>query len=75
MFGRRTDYLTAWLTYTVQFSAGLDIWVDNDDIANPPVQMATDGTIDAISVKYPEGIVTPSGSQKPTFSRVMVVGN
>ena len=75
VFGRRTDYLTAWLTYTVQFSAGLDIWVDNDDIANPPVQMATDGTIDAISVKYPEGIVTPSGSQKPTFSRVMVVGN
>ena len=75
VFGRRTDYATSGLTYTVQFSAGLDVWVDNDDVLNPPEMVASDGTIDAISVKYPEGIVTPSGSQKPTFSRVKVVGN
>ena len=74
VFGRRSDYLTSGsgLTYKVQFSAGLDVWVDNDDVANAPVQVATDGTIDAIQVKYPESIVTGSGSQKPTFSRVKV---
>ena len=49
--------------------------MDNNDTTNPPVQVATDGTIDAIQVQYPETIDTPSGSQKPTFSRVMVVGN
>ncbi|MEI6607410.1 MAG: autotransporter-associated beta strand repeat-containing protein, partial [Verrucomicrobiota bacterium] len=72
VFGRRTDHATAGITYKVQFSAGLDAWVDNDDATNVPVQVATDGTIDAIQVKYPESIVTGSGSQKPTFSRVKV---
>ena len=72
VFGRRTDHATAGITYKVQFSAGLDAWVDNDDATHVPVQVATDGTIDAIQVKYPESIVTGSGSQKPTFSRVMV---
>ena len=76
VFGRRKDYVAAGLTYTVEFTAGLDLWGDNNDITNPPVSMgATDGTIDAIRVKYPESIDTPSGSQKPTFSRVKVVGN
>ncbi|MCX6879086.1 MAG: autotransporter-associated beta strand repeat-containing protein, partial [Verrucomicrobia bacterium] len=73
VFGRRTDYLTSGVTYTAQFSAGLDVWVDNDDIANSPVQVASDGVIDAIRVKYPESIVTPSGSRKPTFSRLKVI--
>jgi len=72
VFGRRTDFATAGITYKAQFSAGLDVWVDNDDVANAPVQVATDGTIDAVQVKYPESIVTGSGSHKPTFSRVMV---
>ena len=73
VFGRRADYVAAGLTYTVQFSAGLDNWADNDDLANPPVQVATDGTINAMSVTYPDLITTPSGTQKPTFSRVKVV--
>jgi uncharacterized repeat protein (TIGR02543 family) len=72
VFGRRADYVTAGLTYTVQFSAGLDTWVNNDDGTNPPVQVATDGTINAMSVPYVV-ITTPSGTQKPTFSRVKVV--
>jgi fibronectin-binding autotransporter adhesin len=72
VFGRRADYVAAGLTYTVQFSADLDTWVDNNDLTNPPVQVATDGTIDAMSVPYVDFITTPSGTQKPTFSRVKV---
>ena len=72
VFGRRVDYETSGLTYKVQFSIGLDEWVDNDDVANAPVQVATDGTINAMRVPYPDFINTPSGTQKPTFSRVKV---
>jgi hypothetical protein len=73
VFGRRADYVAAGLTYTVQFSASLDAWVDNDDGTNPPVQVATDGTINAMSVPFVDFIDTPSGTQKPTFARVKVV--
>ena len=73
VFGRRADYVAAGLTYTVQFSAGLDAWVDNNDGTNPPVQVATDGTINAMSVPFVDFITTPSGTQKPTFARVKVV--
>ena len=74
VFGRRVNYVSAGLTYTVQFSAGLGYWVDNDDITNAPEQVATDGTINAMRVKYPDAIGTPSGNPKPnpTFGRVMV---
>jgi hypothetical protein len=72
VFGRRADYVAAGLTYTVQFSAGLDTWVDNNDGTNPPVQVATDGTINAMSVPFVDFITTPSGTQKPTFARVKV---
>ena len=73
VFGRRADYVAAGLTYTVQFSTALEAWVDNDDVANAPVQVATDGTINAMSVPYPNTINTPNGPRKPTFSRVKVV--
>jgi methionine-rich copper-binding protein CopC len=73
VFGRRADYVAAGLTYTVQFSAGLDAWVDNNDGTNAPVQVATDGTINAMSVPFVDFIDTPSGTQKPTFARVKVV--
>jgi hypothetical protein len=72
VFGRRADYVAAGLTYTVQFSAGLGVWVDNNDGTNPPVQVATDGTINAMSVPFVDFILTPSGMQKPTFARVKV---
>jgi hypothetical protein len=72
VFGRRADYVAAGLTYTVQFSAGLDTWVDNNDGTNPFVQIATDGTINAMSVPFVDFISTPSGMQKPTFARVKV---
>jgi autotransporter-associated beta strand protein len=73
VFGRRADYVAAGLTYTVQFSADLVTWVDNDDVANAPAQVATDNTIDVMSVTYPATIVTQSGTPNPKFSRVKVV--
>ena len=72
VFGRRADYVAAGLTYTVQFSADLITWVDNNDGTNPPVQVATDGTINVMSVPFVNSIDTPSGSPKPTFARVKV---
>lgn len=72
VFGRRADYVAAGLTYTVQFSTDLNSWVNNNDGTNPPVQVATDGTINAMSVPYPDFITTPNGDQNPTFSRVKV---
>ncbi|MES2660956.1 MAG: autotransporter-associated beta strand repeat-containing protein [Verrucomicrobiota bacterium] len=72
VFGRRQDYVAAGLTYTVQFSAGLDIWVNSSDTPTP---VATDGTIDAVSVPYPLFIPTANGVEKPTFFRVGVSSN
>jgi fibronectin-binding autotransporter adhesin len=74
VYGRRKDYVTAGLTYTVEFTAGLDLWGDNDDINNPPVPMgATDETIDAMRVLFPPTIHVANGDPKPNFARVRVV--
>jgi len=72
VFGRRRDYVAAGLTYTVQFSAGLDIWVDSQEV---PQVLASDSAIDAVSVPYPLFIPTSRGVEKPTFFRVGVSGN
>ena len=72
VFGRRQDYLTAGLTYTVQFSADLRHWVSSADI---PTGLASDAEIDAVGVAYPPLIATPSGEAKPQFFRVSVSGN
>lgn len=69
VFGRRTDYATAGLTYTVQFTAGLDQWTDD---ATAPTVIATDGTIDAVRVPFPNFVDSPSGPKKPNFFRVQV---
>ena len=69
VFGRRRDYLTSGLTYTVQFSAGLDVWVDSTD---EPTVLASDAQIDAVSVPYPLSINTAHGAEKPTFFRVAI---
>ena len=69
VFGRRKDYVAAGLTYTVQFSAGLDQWVDSSDV---PTVLASDAEIDAVSVPYPLTIPTASGAAKPLFFRVFV---
>jgi len=72
VFGRRVDYLATGLAYKVQFSADLEVWVDNNDTTNPPVEVATNGMVDAMSVLYPDTIDTPGGSRTPTFSRLKV---
>jgi uncharacterized repeat protein (TIGR02543 family) len=71
VFGRRKDYVAAGLTYTVQFSAGLDVWVTS---AAEPTVLASDATMDAVSVPYPLFITTARGVEKPTFFRVGVNG-
>jgi hypothetical protein len=68
-FGRRTDYLAAGLTYTVEFSAGLDQWTPS---AAGLTTVATGGGIDAIRIPFPNLVPTPSGPKKPTFFRVEV---
>ena len=58
----------------MEFTAGLDLWGDNDDLANPPESMnATDGTVDAFRVLFPPTIHVANGDPKPTFARVRVV--
>lgn len=72
VFGRRKDYVNAGLTYTVQFSAGMDVWVDSTDT---PEVLASDAMMDAVSVPYPFFIITSRGVEKPTFFRVAVSSN
>ncbi len=72
VFGRRKDYVAAGLTYMVQFSAGLDIWVNS---ADTPGVVASDAEIDAVSVPYPLFIPTARGLEKPTVFRVGVSSN
>jgi len=56
----------------VQFSAGLDGWVASTDT---PSVVATDATMDAVSVHYPSSIPTANGWKQPTFFRVGVSSN
>ncbi|OYV04927.1 MAG: hypothetical protein CFE26_14290, partial [Verrucomicrobiales bacterium VVV1] len=69
VFGRRTDYAAAGLTYTVQFTAGLNQWTSSVTV---PTVIATDGTIDAVRVPFPNFVGSPSGPKKPYFFRVMI---
>ena len=76
VFGRRKDYVSAGLTYTVQFSADLGTnWVNSTDT---PAVLASDAIMDAVSVPYPFFIPVPAngpipaGFAKPTFFRVSV---
>jgi len=69
VFGRRVDHQTAGVTYTVQFSTGINQWSTS---ATLPTVIATDGTIDAVRVRFPNFVTTPSGPKKPTFFRVQI---
>ena len=52
IFGRRSDYVAAGLTYTVQFSIFLGVWTDST--ATPAI-IADDGTMQVVSVPFPSG--------------------
>ncbi len=75
VFGRRKDYVAAGLTYTVQFSAGLDLWVNSTDTPTLLTGATSTGEVDAVSVPYPLFITTPRGAEKPTFFRIFVSSN
>jgi hypothetical protein len=72
VFGRRKDYVAAGLTYTVQFSAGLDIWVNSKSTPTRLSGINSSGPIDAVAVPYPLFIRTARGVEKPTFFRIAV---
>jgi hypothetical protein len=69
VFARRVDHLTAGVTYTVQFSAGLNQWSTS---MTAPTVIATDDTIDAVRIRFPNFVSTPSGPKKPTFFLVQI---
>ncbi len=76
IFTRSKDHVVAELT-TVQFSAELDIWVNNTE--PPAVLTGADGAnpaaVEAVSVPYPLLISMNGASKKPTFFRVVVTLN
>ncbi|MFM2220687.1 MAG: hypothetical protein RLZZ553_435 [Verrucomicrobiota bacterium] len=69
VYGRRVNHAAAGLTYTVQFSAGLNQWTSS---SVGMTTVATDGVIDAMRVPFPNLVETQSGPKKPTFFRVQV---
>jgi hypothetical protein len=65
VYSRRKDFITAGLSYTVEFSADLATW--KSSTATPSV-LADDGEIQVVSVPYPFFV----SGKKATFFRVKV---
>ena len=65
LYSRRKDYVSVGLSYTVQFSADLSIWVSST--ATPTVR-ADNGTLQVVTVPYPFFI----NGRKAQFFRVVV---
>jgi hypothetical protein len=65
VFARRLDYLTAHLTYAVEFSADLATWKAS---TSTPTVLAADGQMQAVSVPYPFSV----NGKKAKFFRVKV---
>ena len=65
MYGRRKDYLTAEVSYTVEFSADLLTWVASTDT---PAVIADNGVMQAVTVPYPFFI----NGKKAQFFHVIV---
>ncbi|WP_395741348.1 choice-of-anchor tandem repeat GloVer-containing protein [Prosthecobacter sp.] len=65
VFGRRMDYLTAGLTYSVEFSADFSSWKTATDI---PTSLGNDGEIEAVTVPFPAQV----NGQEARFFRVRV---
>jgi autotransporter-associated beta strand protein len=76
VFTRRKDYLAAGLTYTIEFSAGLNVWVPSAATPTLLTSPTSTGDVDAYSVPYPLFIDIGGGAfKKPTFFRVVVTKN
>ena len=65
LYGRRKDYLTSELSYTVEFSGDLLTWVASTD--NPAV-VADNGVMQAVTIPYPLFI----SGKKARFFHVIV---
>lgn len=74
VFGRRKDWEAAGLTYTVQFSVDMTegSWVSSSATPTRLTGPASSGVIDAVSVAFPNYILTPKGPRKPRFAQVVV---
>ncbi len=64
-FIRRSDFASAGLTYTMQFSSKLTTWETD---ARTPAVLATDGTLDVAALTYPK----LSNGMQAKFFRVIV---
>ena len=67
LYGQRKDYVSAGLSYAVEFSADLASWVPG---AVAPTVIADDGTLQAVTVPYPFFI----NGKKARFFRVVITG-
>ena len=68
LYGRRKDYVSAGLSYSVEFSADLASWTPS---AVAPTVTADDGTLQAVTVPYPFFI----NGKKARFFRVVITGS
>ena len=66
LFVRRTDHLSAGLTYTPQFSGDLTTWQES---ATEPTVLADDGTHQVVAVPYPAGSIA---GKQARFARIGV---
>ncbi|MEI7910062.1 MAG: autotransporter-associated beta strand repeat-containing protein [Verrucomicrobiota bacterium] len=72
VFGRRADYLSAGILYTLRFSADLEAgyWTTS---ATEPTELTSTGSIHAVRVPYPIGLIpSASGPQDAKFFQVGV---
>lgn len=69
IFARRKDFATAGLGYTVQFSADMQDWTNG---ADAPTVLASDASMDVVSVPYPFFVSSPEGFKKARFFRVSI---
>ena len=76
VFGRRVNYVDAGLTYTVEFTNNL-VGTSWEATMTAPTVRATNGTIDAVRVPFPNfiDINGPNGPKKPNFFRVVITSS
>jgi hypothetical protein len=72
VFTRRKNFLSAGLTYTVQFSADLSTWSMSAVTPTILTGPANPSEVEAVSVPFPALVPAIGGNKKPTYFRVSV---
>ncbi len=72
VFTRRKNFLSARVTYTVQFSADLSTWTNSAVEPTILTGPANPAEVEAVSVPFPELVPAIGGNKKPTYFRVSV---